>query len=433
MSHWPFLPSPTTPHIARSEGVHFYLDNGKEILDAVGGAVVTNVGHGRAEVAEAVHRSTLKTGYILPPFKTDERVELVDRLERDWLPDYIGHVHTTCGGSEAIECAIRTAVQYHAARGKRSKTRVLGRCISYHGATMAAMEIGGHVARKNGIEHAMYSHPEVETPYPLRCPSSDPVRHYLDSLESVILSHGPDRVAAFIGEPVVGASGGAIVPPDGYWEGVDAICRKHDVLLIMDEVMTGFGRTGKKFGYQHWECSPHMLVSGKGLAGGYAPLNAVFVADEVARAVGQAGFDAMFHTYAAHPAACAAANVVLDILVREDLVGRAHVMGERLQQRLIGTLSNHPHVADVRGKGLLWGIEVVRDRTTLETFPAELEVTKKIVSHAFDNGVWFYPAGNGFVRDTICIGPPLIAEEHHLDRIVEALLEAVDEVTQTCN
>lgn len=432
MSNWPFLPDPTIPHVRSSKGVFLYLEDGREVLDAVGGAMVTNVGHGRDEVAQAVHKATLNTGYVLPPWRTDERVELVDRLRRDWLPDCINHVNTTCSGSEAIECAIRSAIQYHVARGTSSKTKVLGRTISYHGATMATMAIGGHLSRKKGIEHALFTHPEVETPYPLRCPSDDPVQHYLDSFSSVVEAHGSDTIAAFIGEPIVGASGGAIVPPDGYWEGIRELCRHYDIVLIMDEVMTGFGRTGKIWGYQNWEYQPDIFVSGKGLAGGYAPLNATFVSNEIADAMQQGGFDVMFHTYAAHPAACAAANAVLDIMINEGLVERAVEMGEKLRQRLLGALSNHPHVAEVRGKGLLQGIEVVRDRGTLETFPSEMNVTNRIVRRAFKNGVNFYAAGNGVVRDTICVGPPFIVEEHHLDRITETLAEAVDHITGIC-
>ena len=389
MSNWPFHPSLSVPHVRSAKGVFLYLEDGREVLDAVGGAMVTNVGHGREEIAQAVHDATLNSGYVLPTWRTDERVELVDQLRRDWLPDHLNHVNTTCSGSEAIESAIRSAIQFHAARGKTSKTKVLGRTISYHGATMATMAIGGHQSRKKGIEHSLFTHPEVETPYPLRCPSDDPVGHYLDSLSSVVEAHGSDTIAAFIGEPIVGASGGAIVPPDGYWEGVQELCRQYEIVLIMDEVMTGFGRTGKKWGYQNWDYQPDILVSGKGLTGGYAPLNAAFVSDEIADTMLHSGFDVMFHTYAAHPAACAAANVVLDIMTREGLVERGVEMGEKLGQRLLGALSNHPHVAEVRGKGLLQGIEVVRDRGTLETFPSEMNITNRIVKRAFDNGVNF--------------------------------------------
>lgn len=434
MSDWPFLRNGKPPHISSGEGVYLYTQDGKEILDAAAGAVATNIGHGRTEVADVIRESVLKLDYIIPPWNCDERQQLVERLRSSWLPASFNRFHFTSGGSEAIESAMRIAVMYHSAHNQRHKCKIIGRDISYHGTTLGTIALGGHEARKVGIEHVLPAFPKVVTPYPLRCESNDPTSYYLDAFRLVLEEEGPDTVAAIVGEPILGASGGAMVPPDGYWEGVREICNEHDILWIADEVMTGFARTGTKFGYQHWDAEPDIIVSGKGLACGYAPINGVFSTDKIAEPIERApGYAVMFHTYGSHPPGCAAADKVLEILEREDLVNRARTLGETLETKLQSAFSNHPHVAECRGKGMLQAIEVVKNRTTLETYDLAENVTGKIVNHSFENGVHFYGAGTGVVRDVVLIGPPLTIEERHIDQMVGVLSDAVDSVTQTTN
>ncbi len=430
--NWPFNPAARHIEIVGAGGAFLIQADGERLLDAAGGAIVTNVGHGREVVARAVYHATKTTTYVVPPWLTPDRRNLIERLRQDWLPAAFEHIHLTCGGSEGIETAMKIAVQYHAARGAPQRSKIIGRSVSYHGTTLATTAVGGHTARKKGLAHMLMPYPSAPTPYPLRCPLGshhpDAGSHYVDALESVIQAEGPDTIAAFLAEPITGSSGGAIVPPEDYWPGVQALCKRHGILLILDEVMTGFGRTGKAFGFQHWAIEPDVMVSGKGLAGGYAPIVGVFATAAVARPIAEAGMNVMFHTFGAHPAACAAAYEVLGLLKAENLVERARIAGNALHERLREALDNHPHVAEVRGRGLLQAIEIVKDRTTLEPYPVDANITNRVIGAALQRGVFFYGGGTQDVRDIICMGPPFIIGDAEIDMMVRALSESLDEV-----
>lgn len=426
MTNWPFIPLERNLYIAKADGVYLTTSDGKKILDASGGAIVSNVGHGRAEVAEAVGRATARVSYVVPPWLTEERVALVDRLRRDWLPSSLTRIHLVSGGSEGAESAMKIAIKYHAARNQPEKCKIVGRSISYHGTTLATAAVGGHAARKEGLAHALPSYPSTLAPYPLRCPVDDPHAYYVDAFRQTIAREGADTIAALIAEPITGTSGGAIVPPDGYWEDVRRLCADNDILLIMDEVMTGFGRTGADFGFQHWPIEPDILIAGKGLGGGYAPITGVFATEQIGAAIEDAGLSVMFHTFGAHPAACAAADVVLDIMQREKLVQRSREQGQKLQDRLLSAFADHPHVAEVRGRGLLQAIEIVKDRETLECFDLDQRLTDRVMGEGISRGVIFYGGGTGVVRDIICMGPAFIIEDAELDFMVDTLVESVD-------
>jgi adenosylmethionine-8-amino-7-oxononanoate aminotransferase len=430
--NWPFLDR-NQLSIDRASGVYLYSSAGQQILDAAGGAIVANIGHGRQRVVDRVAEATLNYTYVVPPWVTPSRRALVEALEAHWLPPELRRIHITSGGSEAVESAMKLALQYHAARGESSRSQILSRNISYHGTTVATTAVSGHPARKRGLEHALTHYPSVATPYPLRCPLGshhpDAGAYYADLVRETIISEGPETIAAFLAEPITGSSGGAIVPPADYWPRVRSICDEFGVLLILDEVMTGFGRTGLPFGYQHWDISPDILVSGKGLAGGYAPLGGVFATEAIGAAIEDAAMNVMFHTFGAHPAACAAAAEVLSILVEENLVERSARMGTLLHERLQDAFADHPHVVEVRGMGLLQAIEVVQDRDTLATFAATDTISNRIVAKGIENGVFFYGGGTGEVRDIVCMGPPFTINESHIDTMVEVLLKSVDAVT----
>ena len=429
--NWPFTRGPY-PHIVRAEGAHLHTDAGQAILDAAGGAVVANVGHGRKRVVEALARATEATAYVVPPWLTPARQALVDALEGHWLPPAFRRIHITSGGSEAVEAALKLALFFHAAHGRKQRTKILSRTPSYHGTTLAATAVSGHAARRLGLEHTVQPHPKAPTAWPLRCPLGphhpDAGDHYADALAEVIDAEGPQTIAALLAEPITGASGGAIVPPDDYWPKVRQLCDAHGILLIFDEVMTGFGRTGASFGHQHWPVTADIIVGGKGLAGGYAPLGGVFTTEAIGAAIDAAGYNLMFHTFAAHPGACAAAAETLAILIEEDLIARAKTAGERLARRLQEAFSNHPHVAEARGLGLLQAIEIVADRGTLAPFPQAADVTNRVVQAALRRGVFYYAGGTGEVRDIICMGPPFTVANQDIDRMAEVLRDAVDEV-----
>ena len=430
-TRWPFIPA-NTLEIVGAKGVYLHTDAGKRILDAAGGAIVANIGHGRERVVQRIAQATRDFTYVVPPWMTPSRRDLTRALTDHWLPAELNHIHVTSGGSESVESAVKIALQYHAAQGEKDRGIIIARSPSYHGTTLTTASLSGHAASKRGLETGLTEHPVVPTPYPLRCPLGedhpDMGDYYAQALEDTINQAGAERVAAFLAEPITGSSGGAIVPPDGYWPRVREICDRYGVLLILDEVMTGFGRTGEKFGFQHWDICPDILVSGKGLAGGYAPLGGVFATAAIGDAIATAQMNVMFHTFGAHPAACAAAAEVLTILIEEQLTERAAEMGALLADKLESALGQHPHVAEVRGRGLLQAVEIVRERDTLETYPESDNIASRIVAKAIDNGVFFYGGGTGEIRDIVCMGPPFIVEESHLDAMVETLTLAIDQV-----
>jgi adenosylmethionine-8-amino-7-oxononanoate aminotransferase len=289
--------------------------------------------------------------------------------------------------------------------------------------------VGGHLRRRTGFEPWLPELPHAPACYCLRCPlgKTHPscAVGCATELEALIEREGAETIAAFIAEPIGGSTAGALVPPDDYWPTVVEICRRYGILLIADEVMTGFGRTGSRFAVEHWDVQPDVLVSGKGLTGGYAPMGGIFATEAVLAPIAERGDELMFFTYSAHPAACAAADKVLEILEEEQLVARAAEMGLRLRDRL-SKLEGHPHVAEIRGRGLLQAVEIVRDRETLEPFPIESGITAKIVGAGLAEGVFFYPGGCDPARDVITLGPPFIIGDEEVELIGTALEAAID-------
>lgn len=422
---WPFLPNPSPIRLSHAKDCYLYLENGDKVLDAAGGAIVTSIGHGRQRVADAIAAASVNTSYTVPTFMTPERERMLIELHNHWLPSHLPHVHITCSGSEGNEAAMKMAVLYHAAQGHPERNVILARDVSYHGTTLTTAAVSGHPGRQKGLTNYLPPCPRIKTPYPLRCPvGSDPevvINYYLDDLRNTIAQIGPDRIAALIAEPINGSSGGAIEPPEGYWPAAEAILKEHGILLIMDEVMTGFGRLGHRFGSERYELTPDLLVSGKGMAGGYAAITGVFGTSAISDAIASAGFGLMFHTFSALPQSCAAATEVLQILREEQLIERCAKTGDRLKQMLVDRLGQHPRVAEIRGQGLLIALEVVEDRDTLAPYPESERIAEKLVAHALDNGVFFYAGGTGVVRDILTIGAPYTMVDEDLDLIVDTL------------
>lgn len=415
--------------IARAKGATLYTTDGREILDAAGGAIVANIGHGRREVARAAAAALEEVSYVVPPFATASRLRLTERLLDSWVPDGLTRVVFTSGGSESVDAAIRLVRQHHLSAGRPERWKILSRNLSYHGTTLATLAIGGNEKRRVGFEPYLFDSHRAAACYCLRCPlgKSYPSCRLAcaDDIERIICEEGPETVAAFIAEPIGGSTAGAIDPPNDYWPRVAEICRKHGVLLIADEVMTGYGRTGRRFAVDHFGITPDVLVGGKGLTGGYAPMGAIITTDEVIAPIAERSAELMFYTYAAHPASCAVADVVLEIMEREALVERCAVQGRKLRQRLEERFSTHPHVAQIRGRGLLLGIELVRDRATLEAFPAAARLTQRVVGAGISDGVYFYPGGSWPAQDCITLGPPFIISDDEIEQIVAVLERAI--------
>ena len=397
------------PTIVRTEGCELITSTGQRILDGAAGAVVNNIGHGRQEVVDAVAKAMSQCDYVLPTWTTPSRLELADLLVDKWLPDGFNHVFLAGGGSEANDTAIRLARYHHLAKGQTQRYKVIGRQPSYHGSTLATLSAGGHNNRRAGYEPLLSEWPKV--------PWND-----ADALAGAIEAAGPETVSAFIAEPIIGAAAGALVAPADYWARIAEVCHHYGVLIIIDEVMTGFGRTGKRWGFEHddWGSSstpgqipgirPDILVAGKGLGGGYVPISVVTASDAVVDPITEAGKTVMFFTYSGHDSSCAGAIAVLKILEREKLVERAALMGERLQNALHSAFDNHPRITEIRGRGLMLGMELASGSST------------DVVMKALELGLWVYPAGSGTpVPDAILIAPPFIIEDSHIDRMIDIL------------
>lgn len=428
---WPAVPPDVFPEFVRAQGAYLFTADGRRIIDAAGQACVANIGYGRKEVAAVAAKALETLAHALPPFATPQRLQLVKTLREKWLPPELTRIHFVNSGSEAADAAIRLARQYHLGRGIDSKWKVIGRDASYHGVTLGALAVSGHAERRRGFEPLLSDFPLAPACYPLRCQFCSSERRCnlrcADELEVIIEREGAQSIAAFMAEPIVGTSGGALVPSDDYWPRIQEICKRHDILLIIDEVITGFGRTGRKFAIEHWNIKPDIMLTAKGFTGGYASLAAVISTDEVIEPVMSSGGMIMFHTFGGHPAACAVANEVLEIIEREGLVERAARMGEYLGLQLSRLLA-HRHVAQVRGRGMLWAVELVRDKNTLERFPEKAGVTHAVVRAGLERGALFYFGGTGEHRDILCLGPPFIVDHSEIDFMVDVLEESIEAV-----
>jgi adenosylmethionine-8-amino-7-oxononanoate aminotransferase len=429
---WPFLKQTWGIEFERSEGTYLYTKDGRKILDAAGGAIVSNIGYGREEVAEAIARAVKNNSYILPPFLTPERETLLDELREYWLPSHLTRIHLSSGGSEANESAVKLAIQYQASRGKPEKNIILTRSLSYHGTTLNMSGISGHAARKRGLESYVPEPTTIETPYPLRCPlgshHADAKEYYLENLRNTIKRIGAEKIAGLLMEPINGSSGGAIYPPDNYWKEAHEILQENDILLIADEVMTGFGRVGEDFASNLYDIEPDILIAGKGMGGGYAAIGGTYSTDKIADSIQAAGYEVMFHTFAALPQSCAASAQVLKILREESLCEKVPTLGEKILDKLNSEIGQHPNVAEIRGKGLLIGIEIVEDKSTLKPFDESRKITSKIMEKGLEEGVFLYPGGTGEYRDIVCLGPAFIIGDTEIDLMVNALKKSIDEV-----
>ena len=425
------LPDP--PVAVRAEGSTIWDSEGREYLDAAGGAIVVNVGHGRREIAAAMAAQAGRLAYAHGSTFTTEPLESYAAAVGRHLPLDGAAIYPVSGGSEAIETALKLARAYHIARGERDRWIVYSRWGSYHGNTLGALDLSGRPALRRPYEGWLGRFRHVSAPYPYR--AGEPGSRALGTadelaaeLDETLRAAGPGTVAAFVAEPIVGATLAAVVPPDDYWTKIAEVCRRHGVLLIADEVMTGFGRTGRWFGVDHWGVKPDLLVAAKGATSGYWPFGFVAASDEVHGAVtGGPGFVHGF-TYSHGPVAAVVANEVLRILEAEDLVQASATKGERLKTLLTQALGDNPAVGEIRGRGLLVGLELVADRETRSPYPRASRLTEAVVRAARDRGVLVYSGtGNadGTNGDTILLGPPFVVTDDELARIVEVLAEVI--------
>lgn len=428
-----FIRGPYEPLlIDHAEGAWLHTADGRKILDAAAGAVVTNIGQGREEIAQLMAEEVRRVNYVVPIWSTPQRQRLVERLAR-WTPPGLTRFFFTSGGSEAVEAALKFALLYHKVHGRPQRTKIIAREASYHGNSIAALSAGGSLRRAD-YEQVLFDWPKIKPSYCYRCPwgKSYPGCDIdcANALEEEIECQGEDSVAAFIAEPMMGSAGGSVPPVGEYWPRLAEICRRHGVLLIADEVMTGFGRTGRRFAVDHWNVVPDILVGGKGLTGGYMPMGMIAARESLVEQCEAKGADFMFYTYSSHPTACAVADRVLEIIEREHLVERAAEVGARLGAQLKEELSGHPMVGDIRGTGMFWGVEMVRDRASRATFPAALKVAGRVVAAGLKRGLFVYPA-SGMARpggDAVMVTPPFVIGTDEIEYIVSRLRATLDDV-----
>ncbi len=426
---------PDLPVAVEAHGSTILDAAGREYLDASGGAIVVNVGHGRRSIADAIGAQTGRLAYAHGSAFTTEPIEEYAREVGKVLPIDGPAIYPVSGGSEAIETALKMARAYHLARGQADRWIVISRWGSYHGNTLGALDLSGRRPLRRPYEGWLGRFRHVSAAYPYR--AGEPDSHALGDadelaaeLDRAIESAGPDTVAAFVAEPIVGATLGAVVPPDRYWPLIAEVCRRHGVLLIADEVMTGFGRTGRWFGLDHWGVKPDILVAAKGATGGYWPFGFVAASAEVHDTVtGGGGFTHGF-TYSHAPAGAAAALEVLRIIVDERLVEASAAKGERLRGLLEDRIGGHPSVGEIRGRGLLVGVELVADRASRAPLPRSARLTEAVLRAASDRGLLLYSGtgnANGVDGDTILVGPPFIVTDDEIVRISTDLGAAIEE------
>jgi adenosylmethionine-8-amino-7-oxononanoate aminotransferase len=424
------------PLIVRADGIRLYDAAGKEYIDSTSGAIsVASIGHGRREVADAMHAQVLRMDYVHDnDFHNEPAHALATRITAFAGGDFARAVFFS-SGSEAVESAAKLAHNYHAIRGEQGRTVVIGRKRSFHGATIAALGFGDVSARKSVYQGYMpLPTAKIPAPYCYRCPvgKTYPACNVAcaQELEIAIQEIGPENVSAFIAEPIVGAAAPALTPPAGYYEAIREICDRYGILWIADEIVTGFGRTGKAMGWMNWDAQPDILVVAKGMSGGYVPLSGVIASAKVV-APFEAQSARFTHglTYQNHPVACAAANAVVGIIEREGLVANAAVQGAYLEQRLRAMVEHLPMVGELRGRGLLWGMELVADRLTKARFDPALGVGRKVHLAGLANGLVVYQSGGSTVAsDEVFISPPLIVTREDIDEIVARLTRTLEQV-----
>ncbi|MGD0019448.1 MAG: aminotransferase class III-fold pyridoxal phosphate-dependent enzyme [Candidatus Limnocylindrales bacterium] len=422
------------PVAVRAEGCTIWDAAGRAYLDAAGGAIVVNVGHGRQSIVDAMERQARAFTYVHGTTFTTEPLEKYARAVGHYLPVDDPAIYPVSGGSEAIESCLKLVRSYHLARHEPDRTVVIARWGSYHGNSMGALDLSGREPLRRPYEPWLGRFRHVSAAYPYR--AGEPAAHALGDtaalvaeLEAAIAEAGPGRVAAFVAEPIVGATLAAVAPPDDYWPAIAEVCRRHGVLLVADEVMTGFGRTGRWFGMDHWGVRADVMAAAKGVAGGYFPLGLAVASGEVYETITTgAGFVHGF-TYSHSPVGAAVALEVLRILETEKLVEASAVKGKRLLTLVGERLGSHPNVGDVRGRGLLVGVELVADRATRRSFPRSAHLIEGVMEHARDAGLLLYHGtGNadGTNGDTVLLGPPFVVADDELVTIADRLAGAVE-------
>ena len=423
------------PRAKKGDGIYIIDADGKRYLDASGGAAVSCLGHSDPDVIQAIKDQAETLAFAHTAFFTSEAAEELANLLIGKAPDGIEVVYFVSGGSEAMEAALKMARQYFLEVGEPERTKFIARRQSYHGNTLGALSVGGNVWRREPFEAMLMDVGHIQPCYAYRNQlDGETEEEYglraADELEAEIQRLGPETVIAFVAETVVGATAGVVPPVKGYFKRIRDICDRHGVLLILDEVMCGMGRTGTTFACEQDGIAPDIVCIAKGLGAGYQSIGAALVSAKVFQAFSEgSGFFQHGHTYIGHPMACAAALAVQRKIQALDLLANVREQGEVLESRLLDRLGNHAHVGDIRGRGLFRGIELVADRATKEPFDPALKLHAGLKAQAMDRGLIYYPGGgtaDGVQGDHILLAPPFIIEKPEIDELVDRLSAAID-------
>ena len=422
------------PIAVKAEGINIYDADGNKYIDGVSGVCVVCLGHNVKEILDAINDQFKKICFCYHiNFTNKPQTELAAKII-EMAPEGFTKVFFLSGGSEATETAMKLAREYHIQRGKPTKHKVIGRWNSYHGNTMGALSMSGHRHRRKLYDPYLLNFPHISPCYCYRCFYG---KEYPDcgiecarELERVIKYEGKENVSAFIGEPI-SATFGLPIPPKEYWSIIREICDRHDILLIVDEVITGFGRTGKNFGIEHWGVIPDLIATGKGISSGYTPLAAVIINDKIVDAFkkGTGQFTHSF-TYIGNPLSCATGLAVQNFLDKNKLIERVALLEKYVKVKL-QKLYNYKIVGAINGKGLLWGIEFVSDRGSKACFPRKMNISEQVVKNCFRNGLSILPTmglADGIVGDGVLLAPPFVINENEIDQLVEILGDAINAV-----
>jgi adenosylmethionine-8-amino-7-oxononanoate aminotransferase len=421
------------PMLAYSEGIYLIDTEGRRYIDASGGPVLVNIGYGVTEVIEAMTHQAKTGPYLHATMFTSQVLEDYSTALAEVTPLENPRFFYLDSGSEAVETAIKFTRQVQVDRGEAQRYIVISRWQSYHGTTLGALGVSGRPGLRQLYQPMLPQTPHIEPPYCYRCPFN---LNYptcglrcAHALEEAIKINGKETISAFIAEPISGASLAAAIPPPEYWPLIREICDHYGLLLIADEVMTGFGRAGDWFAIKAWNIEPDLITMAKGAGGGYFPLSITAVKTADVQTI-HAGHGDFVHggTFSHHPIGAAVGLAVLRYLQEHKLIEAARIQGEKLGQKLRAAFGDHPHVGDIRGQGLMWGLEFVADRASKAPFPAERGLAKKLGDAAFERGLIVYPSsGNvdGLAGDQVMIAPPFIVTDEQLDEIVSRLAEAM--------
>ncbi len=428
------------PIAIRGDGIYIFDQSGKRYLDACGGAAVSCLGHGHPKIIDTIKRQVETLAYAHTSFFSNDPMERLAENLAQHSPGDLNHVQFVCGGSEGIEAALKMARQYQVEKGETNRINVIARRRSFHGSTFATLAVGESVWRKAPFMPMLRNAEQIAPCYEYRNRREEENSHaygqrVANELESAIEKLGPETVAAFIAEPVVGATLGAVAPVEGYFKRIREICDRYGVLLIFDEVMCGMGRTGTLFACEQEEVTPDILVLAKGLAAGYQPIGAVLAREEIYQAFLEgSGKFVHGHTFMGHAIACAAGCAVLEVIEQDRLLQNVNERGEQLKIALHQRLCDHPFVGDIRGRGLFIGLEIVQDRKTKQPFDPSLKQAANIQKAAMELGLMCYPGGgtaDGYQGDHVLLAPPYIVTAEEIDLIAERICDALDVALDT--